>query len=75
MSSTSIVEINIIDIDDKDPIFMNSFYTGLVKRNSLPGTFLNMTPNDINAFDQDMGINATIRYSLRSNPSNNLTCN
>ena len=39
MSSTTLIEINVIDTDDKDPAFFNSFYTGLMKRNSLPVSF------------------------------------
>ncbi len=39
LSSTSVVEITIVDVDDKDPMFTSNIYSGFIKRNSLPVTF------------------------------------
>jgi hypothetical protein len=36
LSSLTTIQIFVSDIDDKDPLFSKSFYTGFVKRNSLP---------------------------------------
>jgi hypothetical protein len=36
LSSLVTIEIDIIDIDDKDPVFSSNFYKGYIARNSLP---------------------------------------
>ena len=35
LSSITSIEINVVDMDDKDPIFTSNLYSGFVKRNSL----------------------------------------
>lgn len=70
LSTSTTIEINIIDIDDKDPIFTRNYYTGIIKRNSIVGAFVNMTSSKINAYDQDTGINMSVKYSLSNNPGN-----
>ncbi|RNA14879.1 protocadherin Fat 4 [Brachionus plicatilis] len=65
LSSETTIEISIIDIDDKDPVFDRNFYMGSIARNSLPGTLVNMS-QPIFAFDQDFGINMTLEYHLNN---------
>ena len=36
LSSTTTSQINIVDVDDKDPQFSSKYYSGLINRNSLP---------------------------------------
>lgn len=70
LSSDTTIQIKVIDIDDKDPVFDRNFYIGSIARNSKPGTMVNMT-EPIFAFDQDFGINMTLEYSLNNSKLKN----
>ncbi len=43
LSSRTTVQIRIVDIDNKDPVFTRNMYAGYIKRNSQPGSLVNMT--------------------------------
>lgn len=43
LSSETAVEINIVDIDDKDPLFSSNLYSGSIRRNSLPVNILRLS--------------------------------
>ncbi|XP_065333277.1 cadherin EGF LAG seven-pass G-type receptor 1 isoform X1 [Cloeon dipterum] len=56
--------VNVIDADDQNPRFYDDRYMAVVPDRPLQGTELQLHPRDIKAFDQDVGINATILYSF-----------
>ncbi|CAF0879226.1 unnamed protein product [Brachionus calyciflorus] len=67
LSSETTIQIKVIDIDDKDPIFTSNFYKGEIARNSQPGTLVNISHSSIVAYDQDLGLNTPVEYSLNNN--------
>ncbi|XP_030648412.1 protocadherin-16 [Chanos chanos] len=65
LSSSAIVEINLQDINDNEPIFASSFYNVSIKENTAAGTcFLEVT-----ATDADRGSFGAITYSIGSGTS------
>jgi len=36
LSSTTVVRVSVVDVDDKDPVFTENIYHGTIKRNSQP---------------------------------------
>jgi hypothetical protein len=54
LSSRTTVQIRIVDIDNKDPIFTRNMYAGYIKRNSQPGSLVNMTRDGKSLFNHDL---------------------
>ncbi|PVD28347.1 hypothetical protein C0Q70_10934 [Pomacea canaliculata] len=62
---STIVVVNILDIDDSDPVFDNLEYTLHVQEeNSTAINVTHLTIPPVFAFDQDTGINDNITYSI-----------
>ncbi|CAF2796273.1 unnamed protein product [Rotaria sp. Silwood2] len=62
--SQAIISIHIIDVDNLNPTFLSASYNLNISITTIVGS--QVTPNEgrIFAFDQDLGINATILYSI-----------
>ncbi|XP_059478572.1 protocadherin-like wing polarity protein stan [Neocloeon triangulifer] len=60
----TILYVNVVDADDQNPRFFDDRYMAIVPDRPLQGTELKIHPRDIMAFDQDVGINATILYTF-----------
>ncbi|XP_029159976.1 protocadherin Fat 4-like [Nylanderia fulva] len=65
-SSTTTLYVNVIDADDQNPAFLNDQYKVTVPRHIKGRRTLKVTPAAIKAVDQDIGINAPVRYTIRS---------
>ena len=71
-TTTATVLINITDVNDKNPVFVNESYEVSIEENYPP----NIAFLSIEATDGDEGVNAEISYSLLSVPLlNNLSIN
>uniref|UniRef100_A0A1B6C9V6 Cadherin domain-containing protein n=1 Tax=Clastoptera arizonana TaxID=38151 RepID=A0A1B6C9V6_9HEMI len=64
--SDTVVHVNVIDADDQNPKFLNDHYSTIVPDRSAQGIKLRIQPQEIAAYDQDLGINAAIFYSFNS---------
>ncbi|XP_067014510.2 protocadherin beta-6 isoform X2 [Anabrus simplex] len=62
--SDTYLHVNVIDADDQNPRFTDERYTAVLPDNPTQGTQLRVRPREISAYDQDVGINAPIYYSL-----------
>ncbi|XP_018353718.1 PREDICTED: protocadherin Fat 4-like [Trachymyrmex septentrionalis] len=63
-SSTTTLYVNVIDADDQNPAFLNDQYKVTVPR--IKGRKpLRVIPAAIKAVDQDVGINAPVRYTIQ----------
>ncbi|XP_067669230.1 protocadherin gamma-A4-like isoform X2 [Haliotis asinina] len=69
MTATATLHINVIDMDDLPPAFDEPSYTGTVPELSRKGTIVNVT-KPISARDQDVTINAPLRYSIKKATNN-----
>ncbi|KAF4533030.1 hypothetical protein B566_EDAN000722 [Ephemera danica] len=63
-TSETTLLINVIDADDQNPRFFDDRYMAVLPDRPVQGTELQLHPRNIAAFDQDVGINATILYSF-----------
>ncbi|XP_050463262.1 protocadherin Fat 4 [Cataglyphis hispanica] len=64
-SSTTTLYVNVIDADDQNPAFLNDQYKVAVPRHVKGRKTLKVTPAAIKAVDQDVGINAPVRYTIQ----------
>ncbi|XP_017948116.1 protocadherin gamma-C5 [Xenopus tropicalis] len=60
LQTQSIFTLNVSDINDNAPIFLQTHYEALIKENNEPGSLL----CTLGAFDLDDGVNAQLVYSL-----------
>ncbi|XP_066572446.1 protocadherin gamma-C5-like [Amia ocellicauda] len=60
LKTHKIVTVNILDVNDNPPLFLQSSYTAYIIENSAPGTIL----CSVSASDPDLGDNAKISYSI-----------
>ncbi|KAF7286531.1 hypothetical protein GWI33_004934 [Rhynchophorus ferrugineus] len=60
LTATSQVTVEVVDVNDNDPIFVEESYSFKIEENLPRGTFV----GKIEATDADIGINAAIKYSL-----------
>jgi len=44
LSSTTVVRVSVVDVDDKDPVFTENIYHGIIRRNSEPVSVSLKTP-------------------------------
>ncbi|MEE6478632.1 hypothetical protein FKM82_011907 [Ascaphus truei] len=58
-TQTTII-LNISDINDNSPEFVQNLYNAFIKENNEPGSFL----CTVSAFDSDEGVNANLIYSI-----------
>ncbi|MEE6478628.1 hypothetical protein FKM82_011903 [Ascaphus truei] len=58
-TQTTII-VNVSDINDNSPVFLQSFYNAFIKENNEPGSLL----CTVSAFDPDEGVNSELIYSL-----------
>ncbi|XP_066451831.1 protocadherin Fat 4-like [Eleutherodactylus coqui] len=59
LSSTTVIHVDVQDVDDNGPIFKSKLYNVTVKENEPPHVILN-----VSAMDTDTGSNAAILYSF-----------
>nr|KAF7434337.1 hypothetical protein H0235_002528 [Vespula pensylvanica] len=64
-SSTTTLYVNVIDADDQNPSFLNDQYKVKVPSQIKTRTVLKVEPASIKAVDQDVGINAPVRYTIQ----------
>ncbi|CAF1114625.1 unnamed protein product [Adineta ricciae] len=64
LSSQATLAIHIIDVDNLNPAFLSSNYNLNISINTSAGSEVIPTQGRIFAYDQDLGINATIIYSI-----------
>ncbi|XP_024879634.1 protocadherin beta-11-like [Temnothorax curvispinosus] len=64
-SSTTTLYVNVIDADDQNPAFLNDQYKITVPRHIKGRKQLKVLPAAIKALDQDVGINAPVRYTIQ----------
>lgn len=60
LSSSAKIIVNIINVNDEDPVFEKESYSVSIKENSLPGTHV----TTVKAIDNDEGIFGKVIYSL-----------
>ncbi|KAM4677970.1 protocadherin gamma-C5-like [Discoglossus pictus] len=58
-TQTTIV-LNVSDVNDNSPVFLQSHYNAFIKENNEPGSLL----CSVSAFDPDVGVNSKLRYSI-----------
>ena len=63
ISETSIT-INILDADDQNPVFNYDRYEALLPEQPSEDTKLIVEPEDISAFDRDLGIDSAVFYTF-----------
>ncbi|KAK7595296.1 hypothetical protein V9T40_013121 [Parthenolecanium corni] len=67
--SEASVYVNVIDADDQNPKFADDRYFATLPDHATQGTKLRISPKEILAFDQDLGIKSLIYYSFNSDGS------
>ncbi|XKL64605.1 hypothetical protein PGB90_004691 [Kerria lacca] len=67
--SDAIVYVNVIDADDQNPKFVDERYFATLPDHATQGTRLKISPREISAFDQDLGIKSPIYYNFNSEGS------
>ncbi|KAG8439012.1 hypothetical protein GDO86_005271 [Hymenochirus boettgeri] len=60
MQTQAVVKLNVSDINDNPPVFLQEYYEAFIKENNEPGHLLCV----LSAFDLDEGVNAELTYSL-----------
>ncbi|XP_040200782.1 protocadherin gamma-B5-like isoform X5 [Rana temporaria] len=68
LSSQKSIKLEILDVNDNPPLFMQSTYVGYVPENNLPGASI----YTIKAYDLDIADNAKITYSISSKKTEDL---
>ncbi|XP_069544551.1 protocadherin alpha-10-like [Brachyistius frenatus] len=68
LSSTSVINVHVSDVNDNKPIFTENIYNVYVKENSPVGAVL----KTVSAIDADVDQNGQVSYSLIRNNSNSL---
>ncbi|KYQ57714.1 Protocadherin Fat 4 [Trachymyrmex zeteki] len=63
--STTTLHVNVIDADDQNPAFLHDQYKVTVPRHIKEKKSLRVVPAAIKAVDQDVGINAPVRYTIQ----------
>ncbi|XP_015587914.1 protocadherin Fat 4 [Cephus cinctus] len=64
-SSETTLFVNVIDADDQNPAFLNDQYRVVIPHRVKTRSILRVDPEPIKAVDQDLGINAPVRYSVQ----------
>lgn len=64
LSSTATLTIHVEDADDTNPAFLHDAYTAVLPEDQ--GTKLSLSPADMMAVDQDIGLNSPVFYSFHS---------
>ena len=62
-NETTIV-INVLDADDQNPAFYFERYSAILPSAPTRGSKLQVEPQDVQAFDKDVGINSPVYYSF-----------
>lgn len=62
--SDTTLQVEVLDADDQNPKFLDDHYTAVLPDIVLKGMELKVSPQQITAIDQDVGISAPIFYSL-----------
>ncbi|KAA0722319.1 Protocadherin-23 Cadherin-27 [Triplophysa tibetana] len=68
LNSSTVVTVNVLDINDHAPVFSNTEYYAQVSENSPLGTVL----IHVSAHDPDLGNNGTVKYDIISGNSKGL---
>ena len=58
------LKINVQDADDQNPAFYFERYRAIIPEGNNEGLKLQVQPQDIQAFDKDLGINSPVYYSF-----------
>ncbi|CAF1625489.1 unnamed protein product, partial [Didymodactylos carnosus] len=67
LSSQTTVSIRLIDVDNLNPAFRSSSYNLNISIDTPASSVVIPNEGSVNAYDQDIGINATILYSMTAN--------
>ena len=65
----TILIINVLDADDQNPAFYSDQYEAVIQEGSTEGLKLQVQPQDVRAFDKDLGINAPVYYTFSGSGS------
>lgn len=60
------IAVNVLDADDQNPKFLYERYSALLTAHPVRGTRVRLSPQDLRAVDQDLGINSPVFYSFNS---------
>ncbi|CAK9806712.1 Protocadherin-like wing polarity protein stan [Anthophora plagiata] len=63
--STTTLHVNVIDADDQNPAFQSDQYKIIIPRHISTRRILKVEPTPIKAVDQDVGINAPVKYTIQ----------
>ncbi|CAK9827732.1 Protocadherin-like wing polarity protein stan [Anthophora retusa] len=63
--STTTLYVNVIDADDQNPAFQSDQYKIIIPRHISTRRILKVEPTPIKAVDQDVGINAPVKYTIQ----------
>ncbi|CAK9819011.1 Protocadherin-like wing polarity protein stan [Anthophora quadrimaculata] len=63
--STTTLYVNVIDADDQNPAFQSDQYKIIIPRHISTRKILKVEPTSIKAVDQDVGINAPVKYTIQ----------
>uniref|UniRef100_A0A671U5A2 Protocadherin 2 alpha a 1 n=1 Tax=Sparus aurata TaxID=8175 RepID=A0A671U5A2_SPAAU len=69
LSSTKVIQVDVLDVNDNRPLFIESPYTFYVPENNKAG----MSIFSVSALDADGGENAAVSYSLSRSPGPTVT--
>ncbi|KOC60048.1 Protocadherin-like wing polarity protein stan, partial [Habropoda laboriosa] len=64
-SSTTTLYVNVIDADDQNPAFQSDQYKIIIPRHVTTRRILKVELTPIKAVDQDVGINAPVKYTIQ----------
>ena len=62
-NETTIV-VNVLDADDQNPAFYAERYSAILPKAPTRGSKLDVKPQDVQAFDKDLGINSPVYYTF-----------
>ena len=62
--SETTITINVLDADDQNPVFHYDRYEALLPEHTREVTKLKVEPEDISAFDKDLGLDSPVLYTF-----------
>ncbi|KAK2719745.1 cadherin EGF LAG seven-pass G-type receptor 2-like isoform X2 [Artemia franciscana] len=66
LESRTSLHVSVLDADDRNPAFTAPTYYAFMQDDAREGKILDVGPKKIEAFDQDLGITAPLRYSIQN---------
>ena len=60
----TMIVVNVLDADDQNPAFYADRYSAILPKAPTRGSKLEVKPQDVQAFDKDLGINSPVYYTF-----------